>query len=133
MIIYLMAYLPLPIFWKIGFAHTSVMQRAAALDKEVWGMFFPVCWIYIPFAYPLEQAFHRAFKAFNTRILYRGNGSTEIYWLPAAVPVLSFMLVWWMVCFWAAGRMFGFDGIDFYGDFLRGVWQTLVDVWRIFV
>ena len=30
MIIYLMVYLPLPIFWKIGFAHTSVMQRAAA-------------------------------------------------------------------------------------------------------
>ena len=125
MIIYLMAYFPLPIFWKIGFAHDSVMNRAAALDKEVFGFFFPVCWIYIPFAHRIEKWFHRTFKALNTRVLYRGNGATEIYWLPAAMPVLAAMLLWWGVCFWIAGMVFGFDGIDWYQDFLRGLVQSL--------
>ena len=86
-----------------------------------------------PLAYSIEQAFHRTFKALKTRVLYRGNGSTEIYWLPAAVPVLAFMLLWWMVCFWAAGRMFGFDGLDYYADFLKGIWETLRDFWRLIV
>lgn len=125
MIIYLMVYLPLPIFWKIGFAHTSVMQRAAALDKEVWGLFFPVCWVYIPFAYSIEQWAHRKLKPLNTRILYKGSGFSEIYWFPAAAIVLPFMLLWWGACFWFIGFLFRFDGIDYYKDFLIGLYESL--------
>lgn len=132
MIIYLMVYFPLPLFWKIGFAQHSVMNRAAALDKEIFGFFFPVCWVYIPFAYALEQMFHRTFKALNTRVLYKGNGSTEIYWFPAAGIVLPVMLAWWAVCIWAVGKVFGFDGLGFYTCFLQVLFEWGKTLWNYF-
>lgn len=132
MIIYLMVYLPLPLFWKIGFANDSVINRAAALDKEVFGFFFPICWIYLPFAHRVEKAFHRLFRPLNTRVLYKGNGSTEIYWFPVAVPVLAFMLAWWGICVWAVGKIFGFDGIDWYVCFLQVLWGWGKTAWNYF-
>lgn len=129
MIIYLMLYLPLPIFCKIGFAQHDVFARANAIDKAVWGRFQPVCWIYIPFAYALEQWFHRNFRWLHVR-LYRGDGSTEIYLLPAAVPVLAFMLAYWGLCVWAVGKMFGFDGWGWYLCFLQVLWGWAKEVWN---
>lgn len=124
MILYLFIHFPFVCFCKIGFAHTSAIKRAAALDKAVFGLFVPVCAVAIPFAYPVEQWFHRKFKALRFRF-YRGDGSTETFWLPAAVPVLLFMSLVWGLYWWAAGAMFGFDGLDWYLDFLRGIWGTL--------
>lgn len=120
MIIYLMVHLPFPVFWKIGFAHDNPFKRAAALDKEVWGFFVPICFIVVPFAYRMEQAFHRRFKSLKVRF-YKGNGSTETYWFPAAIPALVVMLLVWAAYLWAAGRFFGFDGLKFWADFLKAI------------
>ena len=135
MILYLMIHFPFVWWVKIGFAHTSAIKRAAALDKAVFGFFVPVGIVAIPFAYAVEQWFHRRFKWLQIR-WYRGDGSTETFWLPAGIPVLAFMVLVWGCYFWAAGAMCGFDGLDWYCDFLRGIFETLKDaagwLWNIF-
>lgn len=127
MVIYLMVHFPFFIFWKIGFAHYSVTKRARALDKAVFGRFWPVGFVAIPFAYPIEQWFHRKFRYLQFSF-YKGDGSTETYLFPAAIPVIVFMLAVWGVKFWAAGRMFGFDGLKKYGLFLEWLW-CFIQVW----
>lgn len=131
MIIYVMVYFPFPLIWKIGFAQDNVFARAAALDKEVWGFFQPVCFIFVPFAHRIEKWFHRKLKFLNVRF-YKGNGSTETYLFPAAIPVLAFMLCWWGVCVWAIGRVFGFDGIAWYVCFLKVLWGWAQIAWDFF-
>lgn len=131
MIIYLMLYLPFPIFCKIGFAQHDVFARANAIDKAVWGRFQPVCWIYVPFAYALEQKFHKAFK-FLAYKFYKGSGCTETYLLPAAIPALGFMLLYWGVCFWVLGIIFNFDGLEWYACFLQVLYGWGKEVWNYF-
>lgn len=132
MIIYLMIHLPFFWFVKIGFAHDNVFNRANAIDKAVVGRFQPVCWIYIPFAHSIEQWFHRTFRFLAFRF-YKGDGSTETYLLPAAIPALLGMLTWWGVCFWIVGLIFGFDGLDWYRDFLCGLWESLKVFVSVFI
>lgn len=132
MILYLMLHFPFVWFVKIGFAHTSAIKRAAALDKAVIGVFVPIGIVAIPFAYPVEQWFHRKLKILKFRF-YKSDGSTETFFFPAAVPVLVFMVLVWGVYFWAAGAVFGFDGLDWYCDFLRGIWETIKDVFNFFL
>jgi len=118
-----------PFVWwvKIGYAHTSAVKRAAALDKAVFGVFIPIGILVIPFAYTVEQYFHRLCRRLRFRF-YRADGSTETFWLPAALPVLAFMLFVWGLYFWAAGRAFGFDGLSWYRSFLLGLWLTFKQV-----
>ena len=118
-----------PFVWwvKIGYAHTSAVKRAAALDKAVFGVFIPIGILVIPFAYTVEQYFHRLCRRLRFRF-YRADGSTETFWLPAALPVLAFMLFVWGLYFWAVGRAFGFDGLSWYRSFLLGLWLTFKQV-----
>jgi len=118
-----------PFVWwvKIGYAHTSAVKRAAALDKAVFGVFIPIGILVIPFAYTVEQYFHRLCRRLRFRF-YRADGSTETFWLPAALPVLAFMLFVWGLYFWVAGKAFGFDGLSWYRSFLLGLWLTFKQV-----
>ena len=118
-----------PFVWwvKIGYAHTSAVKRAAALDKAVFGVFIPIGILVIPFAYTVEQYFHRLCRRLRFRF-YRADGSTETFWLPAALPVLAFMIFIWGLYFWAAGKAFGFDGLSWYRSFLLGLWLTFKQV-----
>ena len=127
MILYLMIHFPFVWWVKIGYAHTSAVKRAAALDKAVFGVFIPIGILVIPFAYTVEQYFHRLCRRLRFRF-YRADGSTETFWLPAALPVLAFMLFVWGLYFWAAGRAFGFDGLSWYRSFLLGLWLTFKQV-----
>lgn len=120
MIIYLMVHLPFVWIWKIGFAHDSVTNRAKALDKEVFGFFLPVCFIVVPFAYRLEQWFHRTFKSLKIRF-YKGSGSTETYLFIAAIPALAGMLLVWGIEFAIAGYIFKFNGLSFYWEFIKAL------------
>ena len=124
-----MIHFPFVWFVKIGFAHTSAIKRAAALDKAVFGVFVPVCAVAIPFAYAVEQWWHRKFKWLRFRF-YKGDGSTETFWLPAGIPVLAFMAIVWGVYAWILGQIFDFNGVDWYIDFLKGIWLTLRDVFN---
>jgi len=121
MILYLFIHFPFIWWFKIGFAHTSAVKRAAALDKSVFGLFIPVGILVVPFAYAIEQYFHRLCRRFRFRF-YRADGSTETFWFPAALPVIAFMIFVWGVYCWAVGRMFGFDGFGWYVCFLRVLW-----------
>ena len=127
MILYLMIHFPFVWWVNIGYAHTSAVKRAAALDKAVFGVFIPIGILVIPFAYTVEQYFHRLCRRLRFRF-YRADGSTETFWLPAALPVLAFMIFIWGLYFWAAGRAFGFDGLDWYRSFLLGLWLTFKQV-----
>ena len=127
MILYLMIHFPFVWWVKIGYAHTSAVKRAAALDKAVFGVFIPIGILVIPFAYTVEQYFHRLCRRLRFRF-YRADGSTETFWLPAALPVLAFMLFVWGLYFWAAGKAFGFDGLSWYRSFLLGLWLTFKQV-----
>lgn len=127
MILYLMIHFPFVWWVKIGYAHTSAVKRAAALDKAVFGVFIPIGILVIPFAYTVEQYFHRLCRRLRFRF-YRADGSTETFWLPAALPVLAFMLFVWGLYFWVAGKAFGFDGLSWYRSFLLGLWLTFKQV-----
>ena len=127
MILYLMIHFPFVWWVKIGYAHTSAVKRAAALDKAVFGVFIPIGILVIPFAYTVEQYFHRLCRRLRFRF-YRADGSTETFWLPAALPVLAFMIFIWGLYFWAAGKAFGFDGLSWYRSFLLGLWLTFKQV-----
>ena len=131
MILYLMIHFPFVWWVKIGYAHTSAVKRAAALDKAVFGVFIPIGILVIPFAYTVEQYFHRLCRRLRFRF-YRADGSTETFWLPAALPVLAFMIFIWGLYFWAAGKAFGFDGLSWYRSFLLGLYLTFKQVLTFF-
>jgi hypothetical protein len=128
MIVYLMIHFPFVWWWKIGFAHYSFVKRAVALDKAVWGMFIPVGVIIIPFAYPVEQWFHRKCKPLQFRF-YKGDGSTETFWFPVAVPVYLCMSLVWFLYFYFAGKMFHFDGSHYFVAFMQWQWMFLQALW----
>lgn len=134
MILYLMIHFPFVWWIKIGFAHTSAIKRAAALDKAVFGFFVPVGIVAIPFAYAVEQWFHRRFKWLQIR-WYRATAARKRFGYRQAYPFWR-LWFWFGGCyFWAAGAMCGFDGLDWYCDFLRGIFETLKEaagwLWNI--
>ncbi len=138
MIVYLMIHFPFVWWWKIGFAHYSFVKRAVALDKAVFGLFIPVGVVIIPFAYPVEQWFHRTFKPLHFRF-YRGDGSTETYWFVIAPVVYAFMCFVWFAYFYLVGEVFGFDGGSCFCSFMQwqwyfvlAFWETLKDVYQFF-
>lgn len=131
MIVYVMVHLPYFWWWKIGFAHYSVFKRMVALDKAVFGFFLPIGIMVIPFAYPVEQWFHRKFRRLHYRF-YRGDGSTETYWFPAGIPVLIVMMIVWAAYCLVVGKMLNFDGLEWFYCFNLVIWHyTMIVVLAI--
>ena len=130
MIVYLMVHFPFVWWWKIGFAHYSVLKRTSALDRAVFGLFIPVGIIIIPFAYPVEQWFHRKFSWFHFRF-YKGDGSTETYWFVVAPVVYLVMSIVWLAQFYVAGKCLGFDGVSYFQTFMEWKWMFVCAVWEV--
>lgn len=87
-----------PWFWwvKIGITHVSIgaAKRAFAIDKAMWGFPFPIMVVPIPGAYHFEQKIHRELSFLSCRF-YKGDGSSEWFWCPAALFVLPIMFATW--------------------------------------
>lgn len=99
-ILYLFVNFPLVIFCKIGITRKSARRRAKQVDRAAPGVPIPIFILFAPFcAYPLEQLLHWLMDGLNVRY-YKGDGSTEWFFILAAIPALAFMLVGWLA--WAA-------------------------------
>lgn len=122
--LYLMVHLPFVWWWKIGITGQTAAKRAKAIDRAVFGFPVPVFFVILPGAYFVEQWLHREFSASNI-VFYRGDGRTEWFWFWVAPFAFAVMVAIWGVYWWAAGALLGFDGVDWYMDFLRGIFETL--------
>lgn len=120
-ILYLMVHFPFVWWWKIGITGKSAASRAKQVDRAVFGRPIPVMAVVIPGAYFIEQDFHRRFSWLSCRY-YRGDGSTEWMWFPAAVIVYPLMWAVW------AGYLNAIDlilGTDFFGMLCRAAFIAL--------
>lgn len=102
--LYLM--LHFPFFWwcKIGITGKTAGRRARQIDRAVLGFPIPVMVVYLPAVRMFETAFHRFFSPLSSRF-YRGDGSTEWFWLPAAIPVFLFGVGYWYGIFWILNNL----------------------------
>lgn len=93
-ILYLMIHFPF-IWWvKIGITGRSAERRAKQIDRAVLGFPVPVMIMFLPAVEMIEQALHHFFAPLHSRF-YRGDGSTEWFWLPAGVAVFAMGLAYW--------------------------------------
>lgn len=85
-----------PFVWwcKIGITSRTAKARAKQVDRAVFGRPVPVMAVWIPGAWHIEQDLHRRFSWLNCRY-YRGDGSTEWFWFPAALIVYPLMWAVW--------------------------------------
>ena len=99
-ILYLFINFPLVFFCKIGVTGRSAVKRARQVDKAAPGIPIPVFLLVAPFcAYELEQFLHRLMDGLSVRY-YRGDGSTEWFFIIAAIPALALMALGWMGWGW---------------------------------
>lgn len=91
-----------PFIWlcKIGITRRSAARRARQVDKSAPGIPIPVFILFAPFfAYYIEQFLHRLMDGLNIRY-YKGDGSTEWFFILAALPALAVMVLGWMGWWW---------------------------------
>lgn len=118
-ILYLMINVPFFLFCKIGIGYDA-WKRAKQVDRDVWGFPFPVMVLFLPGAYRVEQDLHRLFKIFNIRY-YKGDGSSEWFWLIVAPVVFALMVSGWIGYVWL------FD-LAFKTDFHTAIIHKIVDL-----
>lgn len=95
-ILYLFVNFPLVWFCKIGITRKSARRRAKQVDRAAPGIPIPVFILFAPFlAYPIEQALHWMMDGLNMRY-YKGDGSTEWFFILAALPALAVMALGWL-------------------------------------
>jgi len=107
--LYIMVSLPVPILCKIGISN-KVSRRSDEVSKKVIGWAVPVFFVWLPFAFDLEQSLHRVFAFANVRF----GGGKEWFWLPVApfvaVVMLVFQLFWLLVAAFVALLLAWFAG-----------------------
>lgn len=132
--LYLFMHLPKVWNWKVGVTGKNATKRAKQVDRAVRGKPLKVFAVFLPFfAYSLEQWIHRRYKNLNNRF-YKGDGSTEWFLIPVAVPVFLIMLIITLIqggllCY-TAGRLLNFDGLEWYICFLQVLWGWIVDAYN---
>lgn len=95
-ILYLFVNFPMIWFCKIGITRKSAKRRAKQVDRAAPGTPIPVFILFAPFlAYPIEQGLHWLMDGLNFRY-YRGDGSTEWFFILAALPALAVMALGWL-------------------------------------
>lgn len=96
-----------PFIWivKIGIGG-DMWKRRKQVDKSAPGIDIPIWFIYIPFAYQLEQFIHSIMSIIQ--VPFWGSGHTERFFIIAAVPaiVLSLLLFIFEYLFYLAAALF---------------------------
>lgn len=95
---YLLINFPLIFFCKYGYTSVGVGvgKRVGQINKAMPGLPIPIFFVPTFFAYEVEQLTHEILRPFRARF-YRGDGSTETYWIWAALPALGIMLTLWFL------------------------------------
>lgn len=109
---YLLLNFPLVVFCKYGYTSVGVGvgRRVGQINRAMPGIAIPIFFVPTFFAYEIEQATHGLLKPFRARF-YTGDGSTETYWIWAALPALGIMLTLWFLngaFFWYLWKFFVF-------------------------
>ncbi len=99
--LYLMLHVPFVVFVKIGITGKAVNGRAAQIDKAVIGFPLPIMVMYLPAVRRFETAFHWLMEPLSARF-YRGDGSTEWFWILAGIPVFLVGLIYWYCVYYFA-------------------------------
>lgn len=97
--IYIFLNFPFFFFVKIGYTGKSRKGRAKKVDRDAPGIVIPFFFVPAIGALYIEKRLHRWLKPFRVTF-YRGDGYSEWYWLPAAIPVLAFGLACWALYGW---------------------------------
>lgn len=97
-----MVHIPFVWWCKIGITGVGAAKRAKQIDEAVIGFPLPVMILILPFVYEIEQLLHRLFAPLSCRF-YRGDGSTEWFWLPAGAAVFLLGFLYWWAIFLAVG------------------------------
>lgn len=104
-ICYLFANFPYLIFLKIGKGgkgDATLISRVRQVSRAAPGFSIPIGVMFIPFfAGHVEKFLHMINDPIRARF-YRGDGSTEWFWLPAAVPYYILMLLHFQAWMWVA-------------------------------
>ena len=104
-ILYLFINFPLITFVKIGVTgkgRATTAGRARQVSRAAPGIAIPVGIMLIPFfAGHVEKFLHMINDPIRVRF-YRGDGSTEWFWLPAAIPYYILMLLHFQAWMWVA-------------------------------
>lgn len=104
-ILYLFINIPLITFVKIGVTgkgKATTKGRAMQVSRAAPGIAIPVGIMLIPFfARPVEQFLHMINAPIRARF-YKGDGSTEWFWILAAVPYYIMMLLHFQAWMWVA-------------------------------
>lgn len=104
-IVYLFANFPLIIFLKIGKGgkgNATLMSRAKQVSRAAPGVSIPIGIMFIPFfAGHVEKFLHMINAPIRARF-YKGDGSTEWFLFPAAIPYYILMLLHFQAWMWAA-------------------------------
>ncbi len=104
-ILYLFINIPLITFVKIGVTgkgRATTAGRARQVSRAAPGIAIPVGIMFIPFfARPVEQLLHMVNAPIRARF-YKGDGSTEWFFILAAVPYYILMLLHFQAWMWVA-------------------------------
>jgi len=78
----------LPFLWIVKIGITGNLdQRLEAVNKENQGFDFYLFYIWIPFAWQVEQWVHEKMSFFRVN-WFRGTGRTERFWFLAIIPTI---------------------------------------------
>lgn len=99
--LYLFVNFPLVIFCKIGITGRSIDSRQKSINKAMPGTPVLLCCVPLPFPIVFEMILHTLLRPLRCAWLYRGDGHTEVFFIPAAVVALAFMLCVWVSYVWA--------------------------------
>lgn len=103
-IVYMLIHIPCIWRVKIGITGRSAKQRAKQVSRAMPGFALPIGIMFLPFiAHAVEQALHHLFEPLTLRF-YRGDGSTEWFYILAAPLFWGFMWLhvmgwWWIIQF----------------------------------
>lgn len=128
-VLYLMVHFPLVFFVKIGITGRTATARANDIDEAVWGVPIPVCVVFVPGAYMWEQMLHRICRPIGVRF-YDGDGASEWFLLPAAIPAVAFMLFVWGLYFWGVSCATNWDALGWYMKTLAVLGGWILDLIR---
>ena len=95
-IVYVLWFFPQIWACKIGYTGSSIESRVRSTSRAVFGRTFPVFFVIIPFAYPIEQLFHFLFSPLRYNF-YKGDGHKETYLFPAGFAAILLMVGIWML------------------------------------